>query len=72
MNALDGGEAADTGDDGVAEVVEPAAVGETTDVAILWVSPARVTEVRARNPALELRGCPALMRPGSLHGHGLE
>ncbi|MHB1171979.1 MAG: carbon-nitrogen hydrolase family protein [Lacisediminihabitans sp.] len=35
--------------------VELATIGESTDVAVAWVSPARVAEVRAANPALELR-----------------
>lgn len=35
--------------------VEIATIGETTDVALGWVSPARIAEVRRVNPALELR-----------------
>lgn len=35
--------------------VEIATVGENTDVAIAWVSTARIAEVRAVNPALTLR-----------------
>jgi predicted amidohydrolase len=35
--------------------VELATIGENTDVALAWVSPARVAEVRAVNPALTLR-----------------
>jgi predicted amidohydrolase len=35
--------------------VEVATIGETTDVALAWVSLARVTEVRTVNPALALR-----------------
>lgn len=35
--------------------VQLATVGENTDVALAWVSPARIAEVRAVNPALELR-----------------
>ncbi len=35
--------------------VEIAAIGENTDVALAWVSPARIAEVRAINPALQLR-----------------
>ncbi len=32
-----------------------ASLGETTDVAVAWVSQERVTEVRRKNPALALR-----------------
>jgi len=35
--------------------VELATIGENTDVALAWVSPARIAEVRAINPALQLR-----------------
>jgi predicted amidohydrolase len=35
--------------------VELATIGESTDVALAWVSPARIAEVRAANPALALR-----------------
>lgn len=35
--------------------VELATIGETTDVAVAWISPARVRQVRHVNPALELR-----------------
>jgi predicted amidohydrolase len=35
--------------------VELATIGESTDVALAWISPARVAEVRAANPALALR-----------------
>jgi len=35
--------------------VEIATVGESTDVAVAWISPQRVAEVRHLNPALELR-----------------
>ena len=35
--------------------VEVATVGENTDVALAWASPARVAEVRTINPALALR-----------------
>ena len=35
--------------------VEIATVGESTDVAVAWVTPDRVTETRVINPALELR-----------------
>jgi predicted amidohydrolase len=35
--------------------VELATIGEATDVALAWVSPARIAEVRAVNPALALR-----------------
>lgn len=35
--------------------VELATIGENSDVALAWVSPARVAEVRAVNPALALR-----------------
>lgn len=35
--------------------VELATLGETTDVAVAWISPARLREVRHVNPALELR-----------------
>jgi predicted amidohydrolase len=35
--------------------VELVTVGETTDVAVAWISPARVGEVRHTNPALKLR-----------------
>lgn len=35
--------------------VELVTIGEATDVAIAWVSPARIAEVRAVNPALSLR-----------------
>jgi len=35
--------------------VELVTVGETTDVAVAWISPARVAEVRHTNPALKLR-----------------
>ena len=35
--------------------VELVTIGETTDVAVAWVSPERLTAVRARNPALALR-----------------
>ena len=35
--------------------VEIATVGETTDVAVAWITPDRVTETRVINPALELR-----------------
>jgi predicted amidohydrolase len=35
--------------------VELVTIGETTDVAVAWISPARVSEVRRINPALELR-----------------
>lgn len=35
--------------------VEIATIGEATDVAIAWISPARIAEVRAVNPALALR-----------------
>lgn len=35
--------------------VEIATIGENTDVALAWVSTARIAEVRAVNPALQLR-----------------
>jgi len=35
--------------------VEIATIGESTDVATAWVSPARVASARATNPALSLR-----------------
>lgn len=35
--------------------VELATVGESTDVAVAWISPDRIREVRRINPALELR-----------------
>ena len=35
--------------------VELVTIGEATDVALAWVSPARIAEVRAVNPALSLR-----------------
>lgn len=35
--------------------VEIATIGESTDVALAWISPSRVAEVRAVNPALALR-----------------
>jgi len=35
--------------------VELAGVGETTDVAVGWISPARLKDVRRANPALSLR-----------------
>jgi deaminated glutathione amidase len=35
--------------------VELATVGENTDVALAWLSPSRIAEVRAVNPALALR-----------------
>ena len=35
--------------------VELVTVGETTDVAVAWISPARVAEVQHTNPALKLR-----------------
>jgi predicted amidohydrolase len=35
--------------------VELVTVGESTDVGVAWISPARVTEVRHVNPALKLR-----------------
>lgn len=35
--------------------VELATIGEATDVALAWVSPARIAAVRAVNPALSLR-----------------
>jgi predicted amidohydrolase len=35
--------------------VEIATIGEQTDVALAWISPSRVAEVRAVNPALALR-----------------
>lgn len=35
--------------------VELVTVGETTDVAVAWISPDRLREVRHRNPALQLR-----------------
>ena len=35
--------------------VELVTVGESTDVGVAWISPARVAEVRRTNPALELR-----------------
>lgn len=35
--------------------IELATIGENTDVALAWVSPTRVAEVRAVNPALTLR-----------------
>ena len=35
--------------------VEVATIGEATDVAVAWVSPERVAEVRRINPALQLR-----------------
>lgn len=35
--------------------VELVTVGEAADVAVAWVSPARIAEVRHANPALELR-----------------
>ena len=35
--------------------VELATIGDATDVAIAWISPARIAEVRAVNPALALR-----------------
>ncbi|HSP74619.1 MAG TPA: carbon-nitrogen hydrolase family protein [Cryobacterium sp.] len=35
--------------------VELVTIGETTDVALAWVLPERLTAVRARNPALALR-----------------
>lgn len=35
--------------------VELVTVGESTDVGVAWISPARVTEVRHANPALKLR-----------------
>lgn len=35
--------------------VELVTVGETTDVGVAWISPARVAEVRRLNPALRLR-----------------
>ena len=35
--------------------VELVTIGETTDVAVAWVLPERLTAVRARNPALALR-----------------
>jgi predicted amidohydrolase len=35
--------------------VELARIGENTDVALAWVSPSRIAEVRAVNPALKLR-----------------
>jgi len=35
--------------------VELVTVGESTDVGVAWISPARLAEVRRINPALELR-----------------
>lgn len=35
--------------------VELATIGESTDVALAWISPSRLTQVRAVNPALTLR-----------------
>ncbi|MBB5633876.1 putative amidohydrolase [Cryobacterium mesophilum] len=35
--------------------IELATIGENTDVAVAWISPARIAEVRAVNPALALR-----------------
>jgi predicted amidohydrolase len=35
--------------------VEIATIGEATDVALAWLSPARVAETRVTNPALQLR-----------------
>jgi predicted amidohydrolase len=35
--------------------VELVTVGENSDVAVAWISPARLAEVRHINPALELR-----------------
>jgi hypothetical protein len=35
--------------------VELVTIGETTDVAVAWISRARVDAVRAVNPALALR-----------------
>lgn len=35
--------------------VELVTVGESTDVGVAWISPARLAEVRRTNPALELR-----------------
>ncbi len=35
--------------------VELATIGENTDVALAWISPSRIAEVRAVNPALALR-----------------
>ncbi|HTN58521.1 MAG TPA: carbon-nitrogen hydrolase family protein, partial [Protaetiibacter sp.] len=35
--------------------VELATIGEATDVAVAWISPARIREVRHLNPALQLR-----------------
>ena len=35
--------------------VELATIGEATDVALAWISPSRIAEVRAVNPALALR-----------------
>jgi predicted amidohydrolase len=35
--------------------VEIATIGEQTEVALAWISPSRVAEVRAVNPALALR-----------------
>jgi hypothetical protein len=35
--------------------VELVTIGEATDVAVAWISPARVREVRKINPALVLR-----------------
>jgi predicted amidohydrolase len=39
--------------------VELATVGEATDVAVAWISPARVAQARVTNPALSLRRLPA-------------
>jgi predicted amidohydrolase len=39
--------------------VEIATIGEATDVAVAWLSPARVTQTRVVNPALSLRRLPA-------------
>ena len=35
--------------------VELVTIGEATDVAVAWISPERVAEVRRINPALQLR-----------------
>ena len=35
--------------------VEVATIGEVTDVAVAWISRARIDAVRRVNPALELR-----------------
>ncbi len=43
--------------------VEIATIGENTDVALAWISMARIAEVRAVNPALELRRFSVTARP---------